>query len=35
MQMRNELDELYNDALFAELYAVDGQPGLSPWQLTR
>lgn len=29
----DELDDLYNDALFADLYAVDGQPRLSLWWL--
>jgi transposase len=33
MQMRDELDNVYNDELFAELYAADRQPGLSPRRL--
>lgn len=33
MQMRDELGDIYNDELFASLYAQDGQPALSPWRL--
>jgi transposase len=33
MQMRDELGHLYSDAMFSDLYASEGQPGLSPWRL--
>src|SRR5688572_7088456 len=33
MQMRDELDNLYNEEQFVSLYSVEGQPALSPWRL--
>lgn len=33
MKMRDELGSIYTDEIFADLYPVDGQPGLSPWRL--
>ena len=33
MQMRDELDRLYDDKMFPQLYAQDGQPALNPWRL--
>ena len=33
IQIRDELGHLYEDGQFAELYAVEGQPALSPWRL--
>lgn len=32
-QMRDALGALYDDALFAGVYAEEGQPALPPWQL--
>lgn len=31
LQLRHELGTIYKDEQFAELYAYDGQPALSPW----
>jgi transposase len=33
MQMRDEFGSIYTDDVFADLYAKDGQPAVSPWQL--
>ena len=33
LQMRDELGSLYDDNLFAEVYAQEGQPALHPWRL--
>lgn len=33
MQMRDELGAIYEDALFANLYAAEGQPAVHPWRL--
>lgn len=33
LQLRHELGTIYKDEQFAELYAYDGQPALSPWRL--
>jgi|SRR5664279_1242287 len=33
MQMRDELDSVYDDEMFTTLYAQDGQPALNPWRL--
>ena len=33
MQMRDELDSLYDDEMFTNLYAQEGQPALNPWRL--
>lgn len=33
LQLRNELGAIYQDEQFAELYAYDGQPAMSPWRL--
>jgi transposase len=33
LQMRDELGSLYDDTLFAEVYAQEGQPALPPWRL--
>ena len=33
LQIRDQLGELYPVEEFAELYAVRGQPGVSPWRL--
>lgn len=33
LQLRDELGTLYEDGLFAALYAHDGQPAISPWRL--
>lgn len=33
MQMRDELDSIYDDEMFTTLYAQDGQPALNPWRL--
>src|SRR6185437_8701864 len=33
MQMRDELGAIYDDELFTDLYAAEGQPALSPWRL--
>ena len=33
MQMRDELGNIYTDELFADLYPLDGQPGIAPWRL--
>lgn len=33
MLIRDELGTIYRDEQFYELYAVRGQPGLSPWRL--
>jgi transposase len=31
--MRDELGSIYEDALFANVYAVEGQPAVHPWRL--
>src|SRR6185437_10672577 len=33
MQMRDELGSIYEDDLFAGVYAEEGQPAIHPWQL--
>lgn len=33
LQLRDELGTIYEDKQFAELYAHDGQPAISPWRL--
>ena len=33
MQMRDELGSIYENALFATLYAAEGQPAVHPWRL--
>ena len=33
LQMRNELGSFYDDELFANLYAAEGQPAIAPWRL--
>ena len=33
MQMRDELGSIYEDALFANVYAAEGQPAVHPWRL--
>ncbi len=33
MQMRDELGNIYDDALFASVYAKVGQPAIPPWRL--
>lgn len=33
MQMRDELGSIYDDELFANLYAAEGQPAVHPWRL--
>jgi transposase len=33
MQMRDELGSIYDDALFASVYAEVGQPAIEPWRL--
>lgn len=33
MKMREELGTLYQDEMFADLFAHDGQPALAPWRL--
>jgi transposase len=33
MKLRDELGTIYEDRLFADLYAHDGQPATSPWRL--
>ena len=33
LQMRDELGTIYEDELFAALYAVEGQPAIPPWRL--
>lgn len=33
LQLRDELGTIYEDEQFAELYAHDGQPAISPWRL--
>ncbi len=33
MQMRDELGNIYDDALFTSVYAEVGQPALAPWRL--
>ena len=33
MQMRDELGSIYDDALFASVYAEVGQPAIPPWRL--
>lgn len=33
MLIRDELGTIYDDKQFHKLYAVRGQPGLSPWRL--
>ena len=30
LQLRDELGTIYEDKLFADLYAYDGQPAMSP-----
>jgi transposase len=33
MQMRDELGSIYDDELFANIYAQEGQPAIPPWRL--
>jgi len=33
MQMRDELRSIYDDELFASVYAEVGQPAIAPWRL--
>lgn len=33
MQMRDELGSIYDNALFASVYAEVGQPAIEPWRL--
>jgi transposase len=33
LQMRDELGTIYEDEIFATLYAVEGQPAIPPWRL--
>ena len=33
MRMRDEVGTLFDDELFADVYAREGQPALHPWQL--
>ena len=33
MQMRDELGSIYDDELFASVYAQEGQPAIPPWRL--
>ena len=33
MQMRDELGSIYDDELFASVYAEVGQPAIAPWRL--
>ena len=33
LQLRDVLGPIYEDEQFAELYAHDGQPAMSPWRL--
>ncbi|MBT2481664.1 hypothetical protein [Streptomyces sp. ISL-94] len=33
MLIRDRLDALFEDEVFADLFSVDGRPGLSPGQL--
>src|SRR5512142_1141873 len=33
MQMRDELGNIYEDELFASVYAAVGQPAIAPWRL--
>lgn len=33
LQLREELGTIYEDSLFVELYARDGQPAICPWRL--
>jgi transposase len=33
MQMRDELGTIYDDELFASVYAEVGQPAIMPWRL--
>lgn len=33
MKMRDEWGRIYDDEMFGELYAKEGQPSLSPWQM--
>ncbi len=33
LQMRDELNTVYNDSMFAALYPARGQPTLPPWRL--
>ncbi|MBO0797179.1 MAG: IS5/IS1182 family transposase, partial [Ktedonobacteraceae bacterium] len=33
MQIRDELGSIYDDALFARVYAEVGQPAIAPWKL--
>ena len=33
MQMRDELGTIYDDEVFASVYAEVGQPALAPWRL--
>jgi transposase len=33
LQMRDELGSIYEDELFTDLYAAEGQPALQPWRL--
>ena len=33
MQMRDELGTIYDDELFASVYAEVGQPAIAPWRL--
>lgn len=33
LQLRDELPDLYNDQVFADLYPASGQPAYAPWRL--
>ncbi len=33
LRMRDELGPLYDDATFADLFPLRGQPALAPWRL--
>jgi transposase len=33
LRLRDELGTLFDDALFAAVYSIEGQPALHPWQL--
>lgn len=33
LRLRDELGALFDDELFTDVYAIEGQPALHPWQL--
>ncbi len=33
MRMRDELGVIYDEQVFANLFAIRGQPGIAPWRL--